>query len=231
MCGRYSLTISKKDILARFGAQDACGELKPRFNLAPSQPAPAVAPAPGGRVLMLMRWGLLPPWAPSPAERGQINARCETVAEKPAFRRLVDRNRCLVPADGFYEWRRESGGRSGVPVRFVLRSREPFAFAGLWSEFRDPAGGDPLRTFTILTTRPNALVAAVHDRMPVILPPEMEAAWTDPERPLSSLPATWRDPRASEEMEAYEVSKAVNDIRHDTPDCLQPPAGRQPSLF
>lgn len=219
MCGRYSLTIRKKEMLRRFeAADDGSVPDAPRFNLAPSQPAAVVAPAAaGGRVLTAVRWGLEAVFRTSEPARMIINARAETLMQKPFFRPLLDAGRCLVPADGFYEWQAPAGGRDRKqPWRFVLRDCAPFAFAGL----RREGPGGP--SFAILTTRPNALVAPVHDRMPVILRPEDEAAWLDPARPFRALPAGWLDPPDPAAMEAYAVSTAVNRAGYDGPECAEP---------
>ena len=222
MCGRYSLTIKKKALLERFQcAAGGAADHEPRFNIAPTQEAPAILLSGGGRRLVGMRWGLLPPWADNPNAAGFINARAETVRQKASFRRLLERHRVLIPADGFYEWRGEPGGGHRQPVRFVLRSRAPFGLAGLWDRWAAP-GAEPRDSFTILTTLPNEVTAPVHDRMPVMLRPGDEAAWLDPECSFSSLPADWCAPYPAAEMEAYAVSPAVNSARHEAPDCVEP---------
>lgn len=172
--------------------------------------------------LRLMRWGLVPAWAKEASiGHRMINARAETVAEKPSFRRAFESRRCLAPADGFYEWRKLEGSRAKIPMRFVLKSREPFAFAGLWDIWRKPDSGE-LRSFTIITTAANELLRPIHDRMPVILRPEDEEKWLDPglsdPNRLSSFLKTY----PAEEMEAYEVSTRVNSPKNDDPACLTP---------
>jgi putative SOS response-associated peptidase YedK len=166
-----------------------------------------------------MRWGLVPSWAKDPAIGNQmINARAETLTTKPAFRVAVRKRRCIIPADGFYEWQKQ--GSYKQPVRIVLRSREPFGFAGLWEHWQPPEG-EELLTCTIITTEANVLLKVVHDRMPVILPKEKESLWLDPNAPLTDVLALLKsyDPR---EMEYYPVDRAVNSPKHNDPDCIVP---------
>ncbi len=219
MCGRYKLGLTGEEVAEAFGLL-ATPEVRPRYNIAPSQAAPVVLAAPGRPPeARLMRWGLVPSWARDPAiGHRMINARAETVADKPAYRVAFQRRRCLVPADGFYEWQRRGDAR--VPHLLRLRGGGAFAFAGLWESWEGPEGA--LETFTILTTAPNALVALIHDRMPVILGPGDRDRWlrdADP-RALAALLRPF-DPDA---MEAFPVSRAVNDPRFDDPSCAQPPA-------
>lgn len=219
MCGRYSLTITKRAVIQRFSCRDAGAPEGARYNIAPTQTVPVVVRGEAPE-LAPRRWGLVPSWAKDPSIGARmINARAETVHEKPSFRRLVDRRRCLVPADGFYEWDRSASPR--IPHRFTLAGGGLFALAGLWDEWRGPDGAD-LRTFTILTTRPNALLARVHDRMPVILPRELEDAWLDPARPFSELHERILTPYPADAMAGGRVSMAVNSPRNDTPACAQP---------
>lgn len=224
MCGRYTETKLVAILRKRFRFRPPGFELVPRYNLAPTQRAPIVRLEPQDRVLELATWGLVPLWdrgSTRAAEAGGrrspnatsgaklINARSETVATTPSFRDAFRERRCLVPADGFYEWRKERRGK--MPVRFVLRSREPFAFAGLHEN----------GTFTILTTDANPLVAKVHDRMPVILLPENEERWLDPSakpRELQSL----LQPYPEVEMDADDVSPAVSSPKNDDPSLIEP---------
>jgi putative SOS response-associated peptidase YedK len=236
MCGRYSLTVNPHEVAARFEcAAPVDAPPVPRFNIAPGAPAWTVrADSRGRREMGPLRWGLLPHWAPDALERGFINARAETAADKPGFRGLVDTRRCLVPADGFYEWPRHA--RPGVaPIRFVRPDRAPFAMAGLWRRYEPdtPGGGTAgvVDTFTILTTRPAAPVAAIHDRMPVILRPELEAVWLDGHIPWRGLPAGWMDPPAAAEMEGYPVGRCVNRADLDHPECIRPAPDPGPDLF
>jgi putative SOS response-associated peptidase YedK len=176
MCGRFILLTDLTVITERFGVEAVAPVALPRGDLVPGREIPAVV-RDGGNRLVALRWGLIPAWAKDPAiGRKLINARAETLAQKPSFRDAFQRRRCLIPADGFDEWTGEKGHRR--PVRFRLRSGEPFAFAGLYETWRSPEGA-LLNTCTIVTTVPNALIAPLHDRMPVILAPAAEALWLD----------------------------------------------------
>ena len=165
-----------------------------------------------------MHWGLVPYHAKD-AAKPIINARAETLAQRPAFRGLLPRRRCLVPADGFYEWRRE--GRFRTPMRFTLRDGQPFAFAGLWDRWLQP-DGTPLYSFTIVTTNPNSVLEPVHNRMPVILLPEDEAGWLDPATTDPAALSPLLNPFPAELMEGYCVSRAVNSPVNDSPECIAP---------
>lgn len=221
MCGRYTLS-SPADLVADLFDLDEEIELSPRFNIAPTQEA-AVVRASGEtakRRLDHLRWGLVPAWAKDPATGNRmINARAEGVAEKPSFRSSFKRQRCLVVADGFYEWQRRPGGKR--PYYFHLKDRQPFGFAGLWERWTKDER-DPLETFTIITTEPNDLVASVHQRMPVILRPEDYRQWLDPifseRKTLQSLLRSY----PSVEMEAFAVNTWVNSPAHDDPSCVTP---------
>ena len=221
MCGRYTQTAKFDDLMDRFGFEEPDFELAPRYNLAPSQDAPVVGvnpKTPDIRSLRLMRWGLVPYHAKD-AAKPIINARAETLAQRPAFRGLLPRRRCLVPADGFYEWRRE--GRFRIPMRFTLKSGQPFAFAGLWDRWLQP-DSTPLYSFTIVTTSPNSVLEPVHNRMPVILLPEDEAGWLDPATTDPAALSPLLNPYPAELMEGYCVSLAVNSPVNDSPECIAP---------
>lgn len=215
MCGRYTLAAEREAIASRFCLARLPLNLQPRYNIAPSQDALVIVPERGGRAGVLMRWGLVPSWSKNPPPGGLINARAETAAEKPAFRHALRHRRCLVPADGFFEWRRD--GRHRTPFYFRLKIGAPFAFAGLWEP-----GPDGLPGFAILTTAANDLVRPLHDRMPVILDQEAEAAWVDPlcTDPMALLPLL--RPAQAETMEAFEVSTLVNSPKNDVPACIEP---------
>jgi putative SOS response-associated peptidase YedK len=215
MCGRYTQTADIATLQRRFGFADSLIALKPRYNIAPSQDAPVVVAEKGARALRLYRWGLVPSWAKDPAiGHKMINARAETAAVKPSFKRPLERSRCLVAADGFYEWRKEAGIVK-TPMRIVLKSREPFAMAGLWDAWKSPEG-KTVETFAILTTEANALMRPIHDRMPVILRKEDEALWLDPAARAQDVAALLA-PIADNALEAYEVSRLVNSPANDTP--------------
>ena len=221
MCGRYTQTAKLQDLVGRFGIEEPDFELAPRYNLAPSQDAPVVGvnpKTPDIRSLRLMRWGLVPYHAKD-AAKPIINARAETLAQRPAFRGLLPRRRCLVPADGFYEWRRE--GRFRTPMRFTLRDNQPFAFAGLWDRWLQP-DGSPLYSFTIVTTSPNSVLEPVHNRMPVILLPGDESMWLDPATTDPAALSQLLKPYPAELMEGYCVSRAVNSPLNDSPECITP---------
>lgn len=227
MCGRFTLTTPEELIAEAFGLEGEQPKLGARYNIAPAQEIAAVVEPAGRRQLVMFHWGML---APGEAEREDsllINARSETVATKPLFREAFRDRRCLVPADGFYEWRRAGSRREPFHIR--LRSRRPFAFAALWNEEKDAASERPLRTCAILTTEPNAVTREVHDRMPVILRPEAYAAWlatpADARNDLLGL----LQPYPAEEMEAARVSSYVNSASAAGPRCLEPE--RQRSLF
>jgi putative SOS response-associated peptidase YedK len=219
MCGRFTVTANVEALAERFQVAPPAEEMVPRFNVAPTQNVPVVLNE-GEPRIALVRWGLIPSWAKDPAIGNRmINARAETVAQKPAFRTALRRRRCLVLADGFYEWRKDPQGKT--PMYIHLAAREPFAFAGLWDTWRDP-DGNPVTSCTLITTAPNELVAPVHNRMPVILRPEVEGLWLDRsvEDPQALLPLLV--PYPAELMSAYPVSRRVNSPDFDSPLCIQP---------
>ncbi len=219
MCGRYMLTVSG-EVLARLFELDTAPELAPRYNIAPTQPAPVVRSREGSRELRELRWGLVPRWARDPSMGARlINARAETAAAKPSFREAFRSRRCLVPANGFFEWQKLPGGKQPWLVRFA--DRRPFALAGLWERWTPPEG-TPLETFTILTTEPNAVVAPLHGRMPVILPPEAWDPWLDPALRDPGRLAPLLRPCPPEGMETFPVSRLVNSPANDSPECAEP---------
>jgi putative SOS response-associated peptidase YedK len=191
-----------------------------RYNIAPTQPV-ATVPNDGARQVQFFTWGLVPFWAKDPAIGNRmINARSETAAEKPAFRAAYRRRRCLILADGFYEWRAEPGSRSKTPMYVRMASGEPFAFAGLWEIWRPD--DTPLLSCTILTTEPNELVAPIHNRMPVILPREQYDRWLDPEEQRAGTLDDLLKPYPADAMTAYPVSRFVNNPANDAPAAIQP---------
>ncbi len=218
------------DVLAsRFHVRGERVPLLPRWNAAPGQDLPVVRADPrvkGARVLEPMRWGLVPAWAGAPEDAGRpINARAETAAGKPTFKEPLRRSRALVPADGFFEWKKGERGREPFAIR--LKSRRPFAFAGIFDTWR-PRSGPPLRTFAILTTRPNELVGTLHDRMPVILSPEGEEVWLDAEMQDPARLTPLFEPLDAAAMEVFAVSRHVNAPANDGPSVLEPP-GPEPA--
>lgn len=224
MCGRFSLRARNAALLAEyFGIVDV-PLLKPRYNIAPSQPVPVLRLKPrqsnSQRELVLLRWGLIPSWAKDPAVGNRmINARAESVAVKPAFRGALQRRRCLLVADGFYEW--QGASRSKQPYFIRFRDDRPFAFAGLWESWEGP-DHSAIDSCTIITSAANEMIRPIHDRMPVILPPESYKVWLDPGRQKFEEIAVLLVPFSSEEMEAYPVSTLVNNATHDEPGCVEP---------
>ena len=219
MCGRYSLTADEKQINARFVARSMPSTPTARYNIAPTQPVWALVHTEEPRIVAL-RWGLIPSWAKDKAIGNRmINARAEGIAEKPSFRRAIRQRRCLVLADGFYEWQKT--GPSKLPYYIRLKSGEPFGFAGLWERWSAPSG-ETIHSCTIITTTPNALMADIHHRMPVIVPREAEEHWLDPtiEDPQKVLPLL--QPYPAGELEAYAVSTLVNSPRNDVAACIEP---------
>ena len=219
MCGRYTLTTS----VARLGGLFELANrpnLPARYNIAPTQAVAVVRLEEGLRVLASLRWGLIPSWAKDASLGAKmINARAETVAEKPAFRGAFRRRRCLVLADGFYEWRAEGKGAK-QPYRMTLKDGEPFAFAGLWETWT-PADGEAVASCTIVTCAANDLLQPPHERMPVILPPGALRDWLDPVAEAAALQALLR-PYPSAAMTFSAVSTRVNSVRNDDPDCIAP---------
>jgi putative SOS response-associated peptidase YedK len=217
MCGRFTQRISSGEFGRIFGADDLADLPADRFNVAPTDPVAAVVQREHRRALVACRWGLVPRWASDVRIGSRLfNARAETVATTPAFRDAFRTKRCIIPANGFYEWQRgPDGGR--VP-HYVSRADDaPLAFAGLWSTWRPPAGGDALRTCTILTTTPNELVARLHDRMPVILSPDCWASWLDPAMHEPGPLLRMLRPSPAEELDVYPVAPLVNSVRNNGP--------------
>ncbi len=196
--------------------------LKPRYNLAPGQLAPVIVNE-ESKTLVMMQWGLVPSWAKEPSiGYKMINARAETLAQKNSFKRLLPSRRCLIIANGFYEWAKLKRGKA--PMRFMLKGSEPFAFAGLWDRWKKPDGNE-LRTYTIITTQANELIKPVHDRMPVILNREAEDNWLNPEWKDSQKLGGLLKPFAADQMESYYVSPMVNSPKNDLIQCIQPVDG------
>ena len=221
MCGRFTLTADVNTVQGAFPWLNVPGELQPRYNIAPSQPV-AVVPNDGKNRLDYYLWGLIPAWAKDPSIGDRmINARAETLAEKPSFRTPFKRRRCLVLADGFYEWRQEGKGQPKTPMYIRLESGEPFAFAGLWDQWNAPDGSTIL-SCTIITTEPNNLVERIHNRMPVILPAQAYDAWLEPSEGNPAELSQWLRPYPAAEMMAYPVSRQVNSPGNESPDLITP---------
>jgi putative SOS response-associated peptidase YedK len=226
MCGRFTQHHDADAIINRFGIQDRLFDIEPRFNIAPTQAVPVIVTeaATKERILDGFQWGLVPFWAKDPSIGNKmINARAETVAEKPAFRAALTRCRCLLPADGFYEWDKAGGTRQ--PLHFRRRDGALFGFAGLWEEWQSP-DGSPLRTCTIITTEANGVVAPYHDRMPVMLSDDEEIAlWLDESVRAAKEVLPLLMPYPDAEMEVYAVSRRVNSPAVDAPELLEPASG------
>jgi len=221
MCGRYTLSTPVGTLAEEFDIAGPLPELPPSYNVAPTQEVPAVVAAGSGgegRRLEMLRWGLIPSWADDPGIGARmINARSETVAEKPSFRRAFKERRCLIPADGFYEWQKSNDGKQPYYIR--MKNVRPFAFAGLWESWR--GDGNEIHSCTILTTSPNDIAAEIHNRMPVILPPEVYEIWLDPDLRETDHLLSLLSPYPPGDMEAYPVSRRVNSPSNNEPSCVE----------
>lgn len=219
MCGRFTLTLDPVELRQAFDLGEMPEEWIPRYNVAPTQPV-AVVTNEQTRAVDFMRWGLVPSWAKDISIGSKlINARGETLMEKPSFRNAFNRRRCLILADGFYEWRKQEKKGTAVPYYFHLKDRRPFAFAGLWEFWRSPEG-DGLKSCTIITTEANACVAPVHNRMPVIL--NTQTAWDWLRGGTGEEMLKMLRPYPAEEMAAYVVSRMVNDASRDVSSLIRP---------
>jgi len=223
MCGRFTLTVDPDELLEAFPfvTLPAEGSLTPRYNIAPTQPVAVVANN-GQNRIEFFKWGLIPSWSKDPTIGGRlINARAETLAEKPSFRSAFKKRRCLILADGFYEWRKNPDGKTKTPMYIHLKGHTPFAFAGLWESWRSPEEKTIL-SCAIITTTPNALMEKIHDRMPVILKPNAYEAWLDPAEASPFALLDVLKPYPASHMTAYPVSKAVNRPENDSPEAIAP---------
>jgi len=227
MCGRFAQPRSADELARIFHARPAADVTGDRFNVAPTDEVAAVVEHHGERTVDAFRWGLVPFYAESAKGAARlINARSETVETSPAFRTAYARRRCIIPADAFYEWRRERDPASGKVIKshpFAVRRTdgEPLAFAGLWSIWRNPETAARLYTCSILTTDPNELVARIHDRMPVVLDPADWGTWLGETTPIAELRSLLR-PAPAEALDAYAVSPAVNNVRSEGAELLAP---------
>lgn len=221
MCGRFTLTVDPGELQDLIPDLVIPGPVKPRYNIAPSQPVAVVANT-GENKLDYFVWGLIPSWAKDPTIGNRmINARAETLSERPAFRNSFRRKRCLILADGFYEWKKINGANRKQPMYIYLKERQPFAFAGLWDTWFAPDGAE-VRSCAIITTQPNELLQSIHNRMPVILSRDAYTQWLDPQPQSAELLSSLLVPYPAHEMAAHPVSRLVNKPDFDSPECIQP---------
>jgi putative SOS response-associated peptidase YedK len=222
MCGRFTLTVDPADLKEAFEwVNFGNAEFTPRYNIAPTQPL-AVIPNTGDNKLDFFTWGLVPFWAKDPSIGNRmINARSETLGEKPSFKNAFKRRRCLILADGFYEWQKIPGEKTKQPMYIQMKDGRPFAFAGLWEDWHSPDGSQILSA-TIITTEPNQLLKPIHNRMPVILPDSAYQQWLQPgEVDVQKLNPLLR-PFDADQMQAYPVSRMVNNPKNDSPSNISP---------
>jgi putative SOS response-associated peptidase YedK len=229
MCGRISQWRPSSELAAIFGAEDLADSPGGRFNVAPTDRAVVVVQREDRRAVTAYRWGLIPHWSESAATGNRMfNARAESIDRLPAFRYAFQRHRCLVPADAFYEWRRSVDARGKTvrePFAVVRRDGQPLALAGLWAGWKDEDSGEIVRSFTIVTTAANELMRPIHDRMPVVVPDSAWDRWLDPTRTAAPALAELKGllvPADEGWLEAYPVSRRVNDVRNDDPTLLSP---------
>lgn len=216
MCGRYALADLDDRFSRRFNVAQAVTLRRPRYNISPTQTLAVVVRVDSENQAVPMVWGLVPSWSKEP--KGYLNARAETVSTRPSFRMAYRTKRCLIPASSYFEWQQTQSGR--MPYCIKLKDGELFAFAGIYDEWINPQG-QPIQSFAILTCTANQLLRPIHDRMPVILKPEDEELWLDPHTEVPSLNQLLR-PYPTESMEAYPVSRAVNDPANDNPELIKP---------
>ena len=226
MCGRFTLTLDPSELREAMPWLNVPDELRPRYNIAPTQPVAVVAND-GKHQVDFYIWGLIPSWAKDPEIGNRmINARAESLAEKPSFRSAFRRRRCLVLADGFYEWKQEQNSNLKTPLYIQLKSKQPFSFAGLWENWNSPDGSQ-VYSCTIITTAANELIQTFHSRMPVILPEKSYSTWLSPQEfePRQLEPLLL--PYPASEMVAYPVSRRVNSPANDLPECVLPLGAEQ----
>ncbi len=221
MCGRFTLAVDPGEFSEEFDGAEFPQQFQPRYNISPSQPVLAIANE-STKAATFVLWGLIPSWAKDPTIGSRlINARAETLGEKPAFRGAVKYKRCILPADGFYEWKTQPGTKAKIPHYIRMKTHRPFALAGLWDEWRS-ADGASVRTCTIVTTEPNSLMATLHNRMPVILERKSLADWLDPSPRTAESFKSLFAPFPAELMEAYAVTTLVNSPANDRAECIAP---------
>jgi putative SOS response-associated peptidase YedK len=234
MCGRMTMRTDVSDVALIFDAEvrdpEAFADLGPRYNVAPTQPIEVIVQREDGRFVELHRWGLVPSYAKDVSAGNRlINARAETIATTPAFRTSFVRRRCIIPADGFYEWRREPGSKLKQPFLIHAADDRPLAFAGVWAPWKDPATGDWVLSAAVVTTRANGVVGQLHDRMPVILEPSEWPIWADPDIRNPGLLTDLLRPAADGLLTLTAVSAAVNNANNEGPElvlALEPTPGR-----
>jgi len=220
MCGRFTQQRPTSEIARIFEADDLAEDPGGHFNVAPTDEAAVVVQRDDRRAVVRYRWGLVPSWAEPRQASKAFNARAETLATSGLFRDAFRRRRCLVPADGFYEWRRDADG-TRRPLRILDRDERPLALAGLWTGRRDDESGEWMRTFTIVTTRPNAFMAPIHDRMPVVVPRDAWATWLDPTPREPGELRALLEPSDTLELRAYAVPPLVNNVRNNGPELIE----------
>jgi putative SOS response-associated peptidase YedK len=221
VCGRFTQERPASELAEIFGAEPLVDDPGAHYNVAPTDEALVVVQRDERRAITAYRWGLIPHWAKDAKVGSRMfNARAETITTSPAFRDAFVRKRCLVPVESFYEWKREGTVRQ--PYRIVRRDGQPLALAGLWSGWKDPATETVRRTFTIITSTPNEAVATLHDRMPVIVTADAWDRWLDPAPDGSGELLGLLEPTDDVDLEIYAVSRAVNDVRRDGPDLIEP---------
>ena len=221
MCGRFTLTVNPAEVQETFSSYTFPQKFAPRFNIAPTQPVLAI-PNDDQNTADFFVWGLIPMWAKDPSIGNRmINARGETLEEKPAFRGSLKYKRCLILADGFYEWKGAEGKKVKTPYFIHMKDRKPFAFAGLWDSWNSP-DGSLVKSCTIITTEPNELTELIHNRMPVILHPRDYAKWLDPSPQTPDQLKPLIKPFPADLMDAYPVSTLVNTPANDIPELVVP---------
>jgi putative SOS response-associated peptidase YedK len=220
VCGRYTLKTPVDTLVKQFGIDEYPSSITPSYNIAPTQEVAAVIAEDEKRKLQMLKWGLIPSWADDPSIGNRmINARAETVSEKPSFRKAFRQRRCLILTDGFYEWQRVQGGKQ--PYYMNMKDGSPFAFAGLWETWRN---GQEIRSCTIITTEANEVVGEVHNRMPVIVHPEDYELWLAPDFEEKEALSSLLRPYPKRAMETYPVSRRINSPANNAPDCIEPAA-------